>query len=89
LTESELSDALAIQGAQNTVSAKYRLATKTILECCQGLAIVDEEGFIRLAYYAVQEYLNDHLKDFFPRAEAIIAVASLRYLIFKNFQDRP
>ncbi|KAJ5613105.1 ankyrin [Penicillium lagena] len=89
LTESELSDALAIRSAQNAVNVKYRPATKTILECCQGLATVDVEGYVRLAHYAIQEYLGDHLEELFPRAEATIAVTCLRYLVFENFQDGP
>lgn len=89
MTEAELSDALAIRNAQNVVNVKYRPTTKTILECCQGLATVDGEGRIRLSHYAIQEYLRDHSGDFFPRAEAIIAVTCLRYLVFENFQDGP
>ena len=89
LTEAELSDALAIHSGQNAVKVKYRPPTKTILECCQGLATVDGEGFIRLAHYAIQEYLSDHSKNLFPRGEAAIAVTSLRYLAFENFQDGP
>lgn len=89
MTESELSDALAIHEKQNAVKAKYRPTTKTILECCQGLATVDAEGHVRLAHYAIQEYLTDNSEDLFPRAEATIAVTCLRYLVFKNFQDGP
>jgi ankyrin repeat protein len=89
MTEAEVSDVLAIRSAENEVNVKYRPTTKTILECCQGLATVDGEGRIRLAHYAVQEYLQDHSLHFFPRAEATIAVTCLRYLAFKNFQDGP
>jgi ankyrin repeat protein len=89
LTESELSDALATHSVQNAVNAKYRPATKTILECCQGLAMIDSKGDIRLAHYAIREYLKDHSKDLFHRAEATIAVTCLRYLTFENFQDGP
>lgn len=89
LTASELSDALAINSTQNAINFKYRPATKTILECCQGLATVDVEGHIRLAHYTIREYLRDHSKDLFPRAEATIAVTCLRYLVFENFQDGP
>lgn len=89
MTESELSDALAIHSKQNAVNAKYRPTTKTILECCQGLATVDAEGHVRLAHYAIQEYLTDNAEDLFPRAQATIAVTCLRYLVFENFQDGP
>ncbi|KAF3387434.1 Ankyrin-3 [Penicillium rolfsii] len=89
MTESELSDALAIQSKQTVVNMKYRPTTKIILECCQGLATVDREGRMRLAHYAIQEYLTEHLEEFFPRARATIAVACLRYLMFENFQDGP
>ncbi|KAJ5491905.1 hypothetical protein N7453_010002 [Penicillium expansum] len=89
LTESELSDVLAIHSVRNAVDIKYRPATKTIIECCQGLATVDVEGYVRLAHYAIQEYLTEHSKDLFPRAKAKIAVTCLRYLAFENFQDGP
>jgi ankyrin repeat protein len=89
LTESELSDALAIHSVRKAVNIKYRPATKTILECCQGLATLDVEGYIRLAHYAIQEYLREHCKDLFPRAQATIAVTCLRYLAFENFHDGP
>ncbi|CAI7653163.1 unnamed protein product [Penicillium pancosmium] len=89
MKESELSDALAIRNAQNVVNVKYRPTTKTILECCQGLATVDGEGRIRLAHYTIQEYLGDNSGDLFPRAKATIAVTCLRYLVFENFQDGP
>ncbi|KAJ5808621.1 ankyrin [Penicillium riverlandense] len=89
LTDLELSDALAIHSAQKAVNVKYRPATKTILECCQGLATVDGEGCVRLAHYAIQEYLRDHSTDLFPQAEATIAVTCLRYLVFENFEDGP
>jgi ankyrin repeat protein len=89
MTESELSDALAIHEKQNGVNVKYRPTTKTILECCQGLAGVDTEGHVRLAHYAIQEYLTEHSEYLFPQAEATIAVTCLRYLIFENFRVGP
>lgn len=89
LSEPQLSDALAIHGEQNAVNFKYRPATKTILECCQGLATIDGEGSIRFAHYAIREYLRDHSTDFFPHAEVTITVNCLRYLVFKDFQDGP
>lgn len=89
LTEAELSDALAIHSVRNAVNIKYRPATKTILECCQGLATLDGEGCLRLAHYAIQEYLSEHSMDLFPRAEARISVTCLRYLVFENFRDGP
>jgi hypothetical protein len=89
LTAAELSDALAAQNADNVVNVKYRPTKKTILECCQGLAVVDAEGYIRLAHYTIQEYIREHGKDFFPQAEATIAATCLRYLVFEDFQDGP
>lgn len=89
MAETELSDALAIHSKQKEVNVKYRPTTKTILECCQGLATVDAEGHVRLAHYAIQEYLTDYSEDLFPRAEARIAVTCLRYLVFENFLDAP
>lgn len=89
MREEELSDALAVHKKQSAVNVKYRPTTKTILECCQGLATVDADGCVRLAHYAIQEYLAENSEDLFPRAEATLAVTCLRYLVFETFRDGP
>lgn len=89
LTALELSDALAVRSGRDMINVKYRPSTKMILECCQGLATVDVEGYVRLAHYAIQEYLREHSNDLFPRAEATIAMTCLRYLVSENFHDGP
>ncbi|KAJ5087176.1 ankyrin [Penicillium angulare] len=85
----ELSDALAARSVENAVNVKYRPSIKTILECCQGLATVDVEGYVRLSHYAIQEYLRENSNDLFPKAKATIAVTCLRYLVLQDFHDGP
>jgi ankyrin repeat protein len=89
LTESELSDALAVRSGQKVLNVKYRPTTKMILECCQGLVVVDAKGYVHLAHYAIHEYMRDHSGQLFPRAQATMALTCLRYLLCENFQDGP
>ncbi|KAJ5281960.1 ankyrin [Penicillium angulare] len=89
MTVLELSDALAARSVGNTVNVRYRPYVKTILECCQGLATVDVEGYVRLAHYAIQEYLRENATDLFPKAKATIAVTCLRYLVLEDFHGGP
>lgn len=89
LKVSELSDILAMHNSRQTLHSKYRPHTKMILECCQGLVAVDAEGHVRVTHYAVQEYLDDHTDDLFPRGKPIITLSCLHYLLLDDFKDGP
>ncbi|RBR24684.1 uncharacterized protein FIESC28_02457 [Fusarium coffeatum] len=89
LTLSEVSDALAIQKGRKAVNAKYRPGARVIIESCQGLVIVDSEGYIRVAHHAIQEYVDAHQEVLFPHAQGIIACKCLQYLLFQDFEEGP
>jgi hypothetical protein len=90
LTVSELSEALSIRAGQTNPSRKHCPSPSIIIECCQGLAVLDPESInIRLAHYSVQEYLVSHREDLFPQAESDIASACLVYLLFEPFRKGP
>ncbi|KAK0629465.1 hypothetical protein B0T17DRAFT_615233 [Bombardia bombarda] len=90
MTVHELSDALAFRPGQTCVKAKYRPSGKVILECCQGLVAIDAEtAHVRVAHYAIQEYLVEHSNALFPQAEAKIATNCMRYLLLEDFKSGP
>lgn len=89
LTLSELSDALAIQKSQKAVNTNYRPCARVIIESCQGLVVVDSEGYIRVAHHAIQEYVDAHQEVLFPHTQGMIACKCLQYLLFEDFKDGP
>lgn len=87
---SELSDVLALRPGSTTINAKYRPTAKMILECCQGLATLDEQtGQLRLAHYAIQEYLVANSESLFPQYKVKLAFACLDYLLLDDFRSGP
>lgn len=90
LTVSELSEALSVRVGQVDISRKRCPSANMILECCQGLVILDPESMsIRLAHYAIQEYLMGQSEKLFPRADSIMATTCLLYLMFDSFRKGP
>jgi hypothetical protein len=90
ITVDELSDLLAIHPSRRRVAPKYRPAARTLLECCQGLVTIDSRTWhVRTSHYSIQEYLVEHDERLFPRAEAILTVNCLRYLLLEDFADGP
>jgi len=86
----ELSDLLAIHPGRRQVAPKYRPAPRTLLECCQGLVTIDARtGDVRTSHHSIQEYLMENDERLFPRAEAILAVNCLSYLLLEDFADGP
>jgi hypothetical protein len=90
LTVFELSEALSVRLGQTNMSQKYCPSPNMIIECCQGLVILDSESkSIRLAHYAIQEYLVGQSEKLFPEAESNIASTCLVYLLFDAFKGGP
>ena len=53
---------------------------KTLLACCQGLVVVDQEdSTVRLIHFTLQEYLRAH-PELFGKAHATMAETCLTYL---------
>ncbi|KAK3196582.1 hypothetical protein K4F52_000464 [Lecanicillium sp. MT-2017a] len=88
LTASELSDVLALAQSGTSLNAKYRPTAKMILQCCQGLAMLDREtNQMRLAHYAIHEYLVTNAETIFPQIGVRLALDCLRYLLLDDFKD--
>jgi len=86
----EVSDVLALQRGRSVMNPKYRPTARIILECCQGLALLDPEtNEIRIAHYAIHEYLVDVSNTLFPRANIRIALDCLRYMQLEDFGSGP
>ena len=56
----------------------------TVLNCCQGFVVVDEEGStLRLIHYTLHEYLSSH-RNLFRNPHSTIAETCLTYLYSKQ-----
>ena len=86
----ELSDILALKKGQKSINPKYRPMAKMILECCQGLVMVDQgSGRIRLAHYAIHEYLVANAEKIYPGIKVRLALDCLNYLRLEPFASGP
>ena len=86
LLVTELSEALAIRPRDSSLNAKYRPSQKLMVDCCQGLVVVDEGSSVfRLVHYSVQEYLDEHQDQIFPTGDQTIAEMLTTYLLFETF----
>ncbi|KAJ6789664.1 hypothetical protein PWT90_08678 [Aphanocladium album] len=87
---SELSDVLALKPDSASLNPKYRPTATMILDCCQGLAMLDERtGHMRLAHYSIKEYLVSNSETLFPDFEVKLAFDCLNYLMLDNFKSGP
>ena len=67
LTVDELLCSLAIKDGDTSLNPRGIPVGETLLNCCQGLAVVDQEtSTVRLVHYSLQEYLSrqDHILGF-------------------------
>ena len=87
LTSTELQSALAIEEGTSDLDKDNIPEIEDIVSACAGLVVVDEEsGIIRLVHYTTQEYFEKTREEWFPNAEADIAVSCTRYLSFEEFK---
>lgn len=90
MSTAELSDALAFQKGRGSKLDKYRPPLNMGLDCCHGLVVLSAEtGYIELAHYSIQEYLESHSSVLFPSHEQEIALECLQYLMLEEFQRGP
>ena len=76
----ELCHALAVEIGERDFDPENVLSIGTLLDCCQGLIIVDAEAsIVRLIHFTVQEYLCSH-PSLFSRPHSILAETCLTYL---------
>ena len=86
LNVDEICQALAVEGSTD-INANNVPSIRTVLNCCQGLAAVDEgSSTIRLIHFTLKEYLSRH-GDLFDRPHSKIAETCLMYLNFQTIKD--
>lgn len=90
LTESMLVDVLAMRPGMTFCNPKYRPAIDTVLECCQGFLVFDaDDHSVRLAHFAIQEYLLSNASSLFQDAEVRMAQTCLEYLSMQDLAGGP
>ena len=83
----EICHALAVKVGSTEINVSNVPSIRTVLDCCQGIAAVDEwSSTIRLIHFTLKEYLYC-LKDLFDRPHSKIAVTCLTYLHFQAIKD--
>ena len=76
----ELCQALAVEIESTDCSADDAPLIQTVLSCCQGFVVVDEEGStVRLVHHTLREYLVNH-RSLFQSPHSAIAETCLTYL---------
>jgi ankyrin repeat protein len=84
LSVDELFHALATELGHHDLDYDNFPSRSTFLNCCLGLAIIDDEtSTIRLVHYSLEEYLKTQIQ-LFPRGHEMIAEVSLTYLMFTS-----
>src|SRR5579862_9596989 len=70
LTVDELLCSLAIKDGDRSLDPRGIPVRKSLLNCCQGLALIDQEtSTVRLVHYSLQEYLSRQ-DEIFGRTKA-------------------
>ena len=86
----ELQEVLCVKHGQTSRNAKYRPVLRILLECCQGLVLIDSETMlVRPAHYTVQEHIVDYASALFPHHGLEIVRSCLTYLTFDDFASGP
>jgi len=75
----ELCQALAVEIGSTNYSDDNVSSIQTVLSCCQGFAVLDRKGSVRLIHYTLQEYLTSH-RNLFQSPHSTIAETCLTYL---------
>lgn len=88
LTMLELQNALAVKIGDTELDEKNILETDEIVSVCRGLVTVDEESnIVQFVHPTVSEFLQRNREEFFPGAEAGIALVCITYLSFDIFES--
>jgi len=87
LNVDEICHALAVEIGSTDINTNNVPSIRTVLGCCQGLAVVDEgSSTIRLIHFTLKEYLSGHA-NLFERPHSTIAETCLTYLNFRAIRD--
>jgi len=80
LRAEELCQALAVEVGSTDFNPDDTPSIQTVLSCCQGFVVVDEEGsIVKLIHHTLREYLINH-GSFFQNPHSTIAETCLTYL---------
>jgi len=86
LNVDEICHALAVEAGSADINAKNVPSIRTLLNCCQGLAVVDKgSSIVRLIHFTLKEHLSRHA-DLFDSPHAKIAEICLTYLNFQTIK---
>ena len=89
LSIDELLHALATEPGNRDLDRDNFPGKNVFLNCCLGLAIVDDEtSTVRLVHYSLEEYLKTQ-DQLFPRGHEKIAKVCLTYLMFESVTSGP
>ena len=84
----ELQHALAVKTGHTEFDSDNIPSQKALLDCCLGLAIVDEETLtVRFVHFTLEEYFRDNFRIEFPNGYSSIAETCLTYLTFGNLRQ--
>ncbi|KAF8421792.1 hypothetical protein EV426DRAFT_189114 [Tirmania nivea] len=84
----ELQHALAVEKDDVQFEVDNIPSRKTILDCCLGLVLIDEETMtVRFAHYSLEEYFRLHTSTYFPDGYSDAAETCLLYLTFPEIRD--
>ena len=87
LNVDEVCHALAVEIGSTDIHARNVPSIRTVLSCCQGLAVVDKgSSTVRLIHFSLKEYLSGRA-DLFDGAHSKIAETCLTYLNFRAIKD--
>ena len=80
----ELRYALAIESTASNFDNENLVEQELLVSLCAGLVIIEEQnGYIKLVHYTVQEYFERTREKLFPTARLEIAKACLAYLSYE------
>ena len=86
LSLDELRQALAVKSGMKSLDAHLLRSSKTLVDVCAGLIIVEEESnTVRLIHYTLKEFLQRHLGRL-RNPNIHIAQVCLNYLLFDAFK---
>jgi len=87
LSVDEMCHALGIEIGSAEINPNNIPSIRTVLRCCEGLAVVDEgSSTVRLIHFTLKEYLSGHA-DLFDRPHSKMAEACLTYLNLQAIKD--
>ena len=87
LNVDEICHALAVEIGSTDINTNNVPSIRTVLSCCQGLAVVDEgSSTIRLIHFTLKEYLSRHA-DLFDKPHSNLAETCLTYLNFQTIKN--